>query len=124
MSAREAIQGYFDALTAGDADRLLTSISEADYFIKIGTDAGEIVLGGANAPDYYHHHVASTESFTIEHHRLDVEERDRIAWFFTEQTWHVTWQGARETLSMRITGVLERRDLEWKFVQIHASTGT
>jgi ketosteroid isomerase-like protein len=124
MSARATIDQYFDALTAGDCERLLATISTSDGFIKIGTEAGEVVSGGSNASEYYSQHVTSTRDFTIETVRLDVEERPEIAWFFTEQVWRVTWQGTPETLAMRITGVLESEDSGWKFIQIHASLGT
>jgi hypothetical protein len=123
VSPRQAIESYFEALTKGDADRLIGLISTADLFVKIGTDENEIVCGGSNATEYYRHHVASTSDFSIEVDRLDVQERESIAWFFTEQTWHLKWQGNAETLGMRLTGVLEREETDWKFVQIHASIG-
>ena len=110
-------------LTCGNADRVIKLISEADHFVKIGTDENEVVRGSRNAPEYYRHHVASTEDFTIDINHLDVQERDTIAWFFTEQTWRLKWQGNSEELAMRLTGVLEREKGDWKFAQIHASLG-
>jgi hypothetical protein len=123
VSARATIEAYFNALTCGDAERLITSISDTDHFVKIGTDENEVVLGGNKAPEYYRNHVASTEDFTIQIKRLHVEERETIAWFFTEQTWILKWQAASEVLAMRLTGVLELENRDWKFVQIHASIG-
>ena len=123
MTVRETIDAYFDALTAGDAAKLLSLISEDDHFIKIGTDAGEIVRGGQNARDYYQHHIESTADFSIDTRRLDIQERNTVTWFCTEQTWHLKWQGNPETLDMRITGVLEATEGAWQFAQIHASIG-
>jgi len=123
MNAYETVKSYFDALVAGDAQRLLELISSADYYVKIGTDEGELVEGGRNAIDYYQHHVASTEDFTLEFECLDVQERDTVAWFYTQQIWRLKWQGVFEELSMRMTGVLEKENGKWKFVQIHASLG-
>ena len=123
MNAYETVKNYFDALVAGDAQRLLEMISPADYYVKIGTDEGEFVEGGRNAIDYYQHHVASTEDFTLEFECLDVQERDTVAWFYTRQIWRLKWQGVFEELSMRMTGVLEKENGKWKFVQIHASLG-
>lgn len=122
MTVRETIDGYFDALTAGDADRLLSLISERS-FRKIGTEAGELVTDPRDARVYYEHHVASTADFTIDTVRLDIQEHGDVVWFLTEQTWRLKWQGNPETLSMRITGVLAREDGAWRFTQIHASTG-
>ena len=123
MTARQTVETYFDVLTCGNADRVIKLISEADHFVKIGTDEYEFVRGSRNAPEYYRHHVASTEDFTIDINHLDVQERDTIAWFFTEQTWRLKWQGNSEELAMRLTGVLEREKGDWKFAQIHASLG-
>ncbi len=116
------MRAYFDALTAGDAHALAEMIS-ASRFVKIGTDEGEIVEGAGKARDYYRAHADSTENFGIEFHRLDVQERGPVAWFFTLQTWRLEWRGAPEELPMRMTGVLEREAGAWKFVQVHASLG-
>ena len=124
MTARQTIQSYFDALTIADAERLISLISSADYFGKIGTDENEVAHGGDNAVAYYRHHTASTEDFTIDTHYLDVQDRESVAWFTTLQRWNLAWQGTRETLEMRLTGVLERESGVWRFVQIHASLGT
>jgi len=123
VTARQTVDAYFEALTSGDADALIQMISAESHFIKIGTDEGEIVHGGEKAAEYYRLHVTSTEDFTIDIEHLDVQEREAIAWFFTEQTWRLKWQGQLETLSMRITGILEREKNDWKFAQIHASIG-
>lgn len=123
MTAEQTIQTYFDALTAGDANTLMGLMSKAEHYIKIGTDKDEIVYGGTNAPAYYQHHVASTLDFTIQFDHLDVQEREALAYFCTLQTWQLKWQGTFEILNMRLTGVLEKENNNWKFVQIHASLG-
>ena len=123
MNAAETVSGYFDALTAGDADRLAGLIAPVSHFVKIGTDAGEHVEGGESAAAYYLHHAASTEDFRLKVDHLDVQERDRVAWFYTRQTWRLLWQGTREQLAIRMTGVLEKEEDVWRFVQIHASLG-
>ena len=123
MDARKTVHAYFDALTAGDARRLIALMSRASYYIKIGTDENEYIQGGENMPEYYRHHVDSTEDFAITCDYLDVQERETVAWFYTRQTWNLKWQGKREQLAMRLTGVLEKEDDQWKFVQIHASLG-
>ena len=123
MNARQTVETYFDALVRGDASRLIALMSTADHYVKIGTDVGEFVEGGFNAAEYYRSHAASTEDFSIEFEQLDVQERQNVAWFYTRQTWRLKWQGVPETLSMRMTGVLEKEADTWKFVQIHASLG-
>ena len=123
MNAQETVHAYFTELTVGDAQKLIALMSDEPYFVKIGTDVNEFVEGGLNASNYYRHHTESTEDFTICFDHLDVQERDTTAWFYTRQTWDLKWQGTHETLAMRMTGVLERKNEMWKFVQIHASLG-
>lgn len=120
---RKTVDEYFAALTVADADRLLKTVSTADHFTKIGTDRGEIVRGGGQAPAYYRDHASSTSDFSIDTRRLEIQQRETVAWFFTEQTWRLRWRGQRETLDMRITGTLELEPEGWKFVQLHASIG-
>lgn len=122
--AYHTVKNYFDALVARDAERLIEMMSSADYYVKIGTDMGELVKGGEAAiVDYYQAHVASTEDFTIELHHFDVQERDSVAWFYSTQLWQLKWQGEFEEFMMRMTGVLEKENGRWKFVQIHGSIG-
>ena len=123
VNAQQTVDAYFAALTTRDAWQLIDLISAASHFVKIGTDENEFIEGGQNASDYYHHHVASTEDFTIQFNHLDIQERDTVAWFYARQTWTLKWLGVEEELAMRMTGVLEKEGESWKFVQIHASLG-
>jgi ketosteroid isomerase-like protein len=121
--AYQTVTAYFDALVAGDVDRLVEMMSCAESYVKIGTDADEVVEGGNNALDYYRHLVGCAEEFRIAIDKLDVQERGCIAWFYTRQRWRLKWCGVREELAMRLTGVLEKENGRWRFVQIHASVG-
>ena len=122
-TARETVRAYFDSLVAGDAETLAAMMLPASHYVKIGTDADEVVEGSAEIAAYYRDHVASTEDFSIEFIHLDVQERDNVAWFWTRQVWRLKWRGVKEEFVMRMTGVLERADESWMFAQIHASIG-
>lgn len=123
-TAHDTVTAYFDSLVARDAETLIALMHPVSHYVKIGTDAGEILIGGSEIATYYENHVASTKDFSITFLSLDTQERDEVAWFYTRQIWRLRWQGnPREEFVMRMTGVLERVDEAWKFVQIHASTG-
>ncbi|RKU28475.1 hypothetical protein C6495_15115 [Candidatus Poribacteria bacterium] len=123
-TAHDTVTAYFDALVARDAENLIELMHPVSHYVKIGTDAGEILTGGSEIAAYYENHVASTEDFSITFLNLDVQVRNEAAWFYTRQIWRLRWQGNPiEEFVMRMTGVLERVDGAWKFVQIHASTG-
>lgn len=122
-NAPDTVKAYFDALVVGDAETLIAMMLPVSHYLKIGTDADEVVAGSAGIAAYYRNHVASTEDFSIEFINLDVQERDDVAWFYTRQIWRLKWQGTPEEFVMRMTGVLEKVDKSWKFAQIHASIG-
>jgi ketosteroid isomerase-like protein len=122
-NVHDTVKAYFDALVIGDAETLIAMMLPATYYVKIGTDADEVVEGSAEIAAYYRNHVASTEDFSIEFINLNVQERDDVAWFYTRQLWRLKWQGTPEEFVMRMTGVLEKTDELWEFAQIHASVG-
>ncbi len=122
-NAHDTVTSYFDALVARDAETLIKMMLPATHYVKIGTDADEVVESSAGIAKYYQNHVASTEDFSIKFIVLDVQERNEVAWFYTQQIWKLKWQGTPEEFVMRMTGVLEKIDDSWKFAQIHASIG-
>ena len=122
-NAADTVKSYFDALVARDAETLIAMMLPAAHYVKIGTDAGEVVEGSTDIATYYRNHVASTEDFSIKFITLNVQEREDTAWFYTRQVWKLKWQGTPEEFVMRMTGVLEKTDASWKFAQIHASIG-
>ena len=123
INAYRTVTEYFDALVSGDVERLTGMMSTAEFYVKIGTDVNEVIEGGENALEYYSHHAGCAEDFSIRFEKLDVQERGNVAWFYTRQRWCLKWCGIREELGMRMTGVLEKDDECWRFVQIHASVG-
>ncbi len=122
-NVHDTVTAYFDALITGDAETLTAMMLPAAHYVKIGTDADEVVEGSTEIAAYYRNHVASTEDFSIQFIKLDVQERSDVAWFYTQQIWKLKWQGTPEEFVMRMTGVLEKTDESWKFAQIHASIG-
>lgn len=122
-NVHDTINAYFDALVDRDAETLIEMMLPATHYVKIGTDADEVVQGSTDIAAYYRNHVASTEAFSITFINLDVQERADVAWFYTRQIWKLKWQGTPEEFVMRMTGVLEKIDESWKFAQIHASIG-
>ncbi len=122
-NAHDTVKAYFDALITRDAETLIAMMLPAFHYVKIGTDADEVVEGSAEIAAYYQDHVASTEDFSITFINFDVQERDDVAWFYTRQIWKLKWQGTPEEFVMRMTGVLEKINESWKFAQIHASIG-
>lgn len=123
MDVHQTVKTYFDALITGDTDRLIKMMSLADHYVKIGTEPDEHIEGGENARDYFQRIITNAADITIAYEHLDVQERGDVAWFYTRQIWRLKWLGNPEELAVRLTGVLEKEEGTWKFVQIHASVG-
>ena len=123
LNAYDTVGTYFDVLVAGDAKTLIEMMLPAAHYVKVGTDEDEIIEGWEDVAAYYRNHVASAEDFSIQFIQLDVQERDDVAWFYTQQMWRLRWIGVAEEFVMRMTGVLERVEETWLFAQIHASIG-
>ena len=123
MDAHQTVKTYFDALIKGDTAQLIKMMSLANHYVKIGTEPDEHIEGGENAREYYQQIVANAADIAIDYEHLDLQERGNVAWFYTRQIWRLKWLGNPEELAVRLTGVLEKEDGTWKFVQIHASVG-
>lgn len=123
MDVHQTVKAYFDALITGDTNQLTQMMSSTDHYVKIGTEPDEHIEGGKNARDYFQKIIANAADIVIEYEYLDVQEREDVAWFYTRQIWRLKWLGNPEELAVRLTGVLEKEDRTWKFVQIHASVG-
>lgn len=123
QNAHDTVRKYFDALINRDAETLTSLMLPRTYYVKIGTDADEVIEGAEGITAYYKNHVESTEDFSINFITFDVQEHNDVAWFYTQQKWKLKWQGVPEEFVMRMTGVLEKVDSFWLFAQIHASVG-
>lgn len=123
QNAYNTVKNYFDALQKGDDKTLISLMLPRAFYVKIGTDSDEVIEGADGITAYYNDHVQSTEDFSITFLKFDVQERNDVAWFYTQQIWKLKWQGNPEEFVMRMTGVLEKVDNTWLFAQIHASIG-
>ena len=57
QNAHDTVKAYFDALVAKDAETLIGMMLPAAYYVKIGTDADEVVEGSTEIAAYYQNHV-------------------------------------------------------------------
>jgi hypothetical protein len=124
MHARERIESYYDALRTeeplgpyfaaadpGDDDPVKFGISER----LVGADAIRTGL---------RRQTETTTDWTVTSRALRVAERDRHAWFSDDvsMAWTDAATGERRAFETRWSGMLERRDGEWRFVGMHVST--
>ncbi len=103
----------FDALIAHDADMVI-----------VGTDTAEYIVG------YEAFRRARQEQFdSFDNVEYNVEDRDiklsemgNTAWFTQRFDLFTLTEGGPVSLEdLRLTGVLEKRDGQWRIVQLHTS---
>lgn len=135
MSAEDAVRDYYDALRGGEA--LVPFFVDDESTVKFGIS--ESLFGGDEVGDALREQTSTTDDWTVESHRLTVEERDDLAWFADEVTleWTVRGDGDREgdrhRFETRWSGTLTRegreqgqdrgrnRNPEWLFHSMHVS---
>ncbi|WP_276254332.1 nuclear transport factor 2 family protein [Halomontanus rarus] len=92
MSAEETVRDYYDALRNGEA--LGPFFVDDESAVKFGIS--ESLFGGDEVGDALREQTETTEEWTVESHRLTVEERDELAWFADEVTLEWTVRGDGE----------------------------
>lgn len=131
MDAEDVIRDYYEALRRGEP--LHPYFLAAPTTVKFGVN--EALFGGDEVADALREQTATTDSWSVESHRLTVHERDAHAWFADEVTlaWTDRESGERRRFDTRWSGTLERpdrgsesddegEDLEWAFASMHVST--
>ena len=119
MSAEAVIAAYYDALRRGEPIH--------PYFLADGSTVKIGVRGASygfeTVADSLREQSRTTEDWTVESHRLTVEEADDHARFADEVSlaWTDLETETRHRFETRWTGTLVRRNGEWRFATMHVS---
>lgn len=103
----------FDSLIAKDADMVI-----------IGTDDAEYMVGFANFREAREKQYASYENveFNVYNQHIKLSQSGDVAWFTETFDLFLIAQGNPVSLQgIRLSGVLEKRNGNWKVVQLHTS---
>lgn len=99
-------------------------VAHDDDMIVIGTDDAEYVVGYEPFEDARREQFASYENveYNIYDQSIKLSQSGDVAWFAETFDLFLMAQGEPVSLEgIRLTGVLERRDGDWKIVQLHTS---
>ena len=120
MSAEAVITAYYDALRQGAP--IHPYFLEDSSTVKIGVRGA--AYGYENVADSLREQTRTTEDWTVESHRLTVEEAGDHARFADEVTLEWTDHEAetRHRFETRWTGTLVRRNGDWRFATMHVSS--
>jgi len=105
--------GLFGRIMAHDAD-----------MVVYGSDAPEHWVGWETVKESVEKMIPSFEStrITVKEQAIKVHPSGNVAWFSEVWDWDMVVEGKSvSSEGQRLTGVLEKRDGNWVFVQIHNS---
>lgn len=125
MSINEFLDAINDAWRRADAELLRQGIADDDpEVVLIGTDAAEVVVGGAACAALVAEQAAAVDSLEVHVRERHVRQNGDVAWFTALVDLRATVGGQTlEIPGVRQTGVVERRDGRWRIVQGHMSLG-
>ncbi len=92
--------------------------------VSFGTDAAERFVGWEQGKESLQNAFASFENtkISVKDQVVKVHQSGEVAWFSEIIDWDLLAQGQPVKLQgIRLTGVLEKRNGNWVFVQSHAS---
>jgi uncharacterized protein (TIGR02246 family) len=121
---KTVIDQFFHAMDTQDMELMEEVIAHDEEMAHIGTESSERWNGWQvlrNATDHQFENLTSYE-VTIQDQLIRLSRNGDAAWFAHNQDATITsGDSTTEMNNARMTGVLEKRDHEWKIVQTHLS---
>lgn len=121
---KHIIEQFFKAMDTQDYELLSEMLAHDDQMVHIGTDEDEIWKGWNEL------HTATLEQFkNLEYYRAEIRDlqinlsaKATVAWYSHLLNARIKSNGElTEWQDARFTGVLEKRQNQWKLVQTHVS---
>lgn len=121
---KTTIKQFFRAMDTQDYELLSNILAHDEEMVHIGTDEDEIWKGWNEL------HTASLEQFkNLEYYKAEIKDLQinlsataRVAWYSHLLNAQIKSHGdITEWQDARFTGVLEKREGQWKLVQTHVS---
>lgn len=127
-SEKEAVRAVLDQWRqmwdTEDMDAVSQLMAHDTDMVTFGTDAVERWVGWEALKESVQQHFDALENVKISasNQVIKVHESGQVAWFSLIMDWSLTAEGQLVTIDgLRLTGVLEKRNGNWVFVQFHAS---
>jgi uncharacterized protein (TIGR02246 family) len=123
-AVKSVVDEFPDVLDTKDLDLFSRIMAHDADMVAFGTDASERWVGYDAIRDAVQAQLAAFDSVSVvtSEQVIHVHPTGLAAWFSEVMDWHIT-QGENEVdlQGARMTGVLEKRDGNWLFVQFHVS---
>ena len=124
LRVQRTIDAFFEAMDAQDMERMSALIARDANMVHFGTDEAERWVGWEALEESTQDMFEGLESYevSISDQVINLSASGDVAWFSQIVDSDVTTRSEQvETRAARFTGVLEKREGTWRFVQSHLS---
>lgn len=123
-AAKAVIDRYGHMWEDEDMDTFEEIIAQDPDMIIIGTDTAEYIIGYENFKELRQAQYDSFDNveFSVNNQNIKLSRDATVAWFTEDFDLFTMAEGSPVHLEgLRVSGVLEKRDGDWKIVQLHTS---
>lgn len=121
---KSVIDQYTQVLETEDIDLLSKLTAHDADMINFGTAASERLVGWEELKKLMQTQFETTETtkLSVKDQVIKVHESGKVAWFSEVIDWEIVVQDQEIKLEgLRVTGVLEKQDDNWVYIQLHYS---
>ena len=117
----QTFKGMFEAYKKKDLKATLSFWADPDVVV-IGSGEDEKNVGITQFTKSLKRDWTQAEVTAIDVKNLTVSTANSVAWLSANVTFHGSTEGKEFVLPGRLTGVMEKREDKWLWVQMHLST--
>jgi ketosteroid isomerase-like protein len=122
VEVTQTLKGMFEAYKKKDLSGILSYWAPDPDIVVIGSGEDEKVVGIGKYVESLMRDWAQAEVISIGVKNFAISAAGIVAWFSAEVTFTYRIQGKEDTLPGRMTGVMEKRNGKWLWVQMHYSS--
>ncbi len=120
------ISKMWESFVQGDHNMFAETMAQDSDMVTFGTDASERWVGWDDLQKSVKNQFDAFNILNVKrmHKKLNLSNSGEVAWFSEIVDWEFLLDGKKQIIKgVRYTGVMEKRENEWKIVQFHSSVG-
>ena len=120
------ISKMWESFVQGDHKMFAETMAQDPEMVTFGTDASERWDGWDDLQKSVKKQFDAFDILNVKRmdKKLNLSDSGEVAWFSEIVDWEFLVEGKKQIIKgVRFTGVMEKRENEWKIVQFHSSVG-
>ena len=120
------ISKMWESFVQGDHKMFAETMAQDSDMVTFGTDASERWDGWDDLQKSVKNQFDAFDILNVKRmdKKLNLSDSGEVAWFSEIVDWEFLVEGKKQIIKgVRYTGVMEKRENEWKIVQFHSSVG-